>query len=525
MENIFSMIGSIDGKGDNVIRSKYKFFLTIISSIICAVMVCFYLFSIDKVGDIYIGSSKKVICSIKKDFLKDTVNNLVSEIDIKRNKKSANMEKFIARTVGIIDMKMDLTDEEFKDFLIDFFRDSSDYKNIMVVLWDDRADRPVYDPNHLSSSTWVDTVYNNAGTFTSYRVAMHGKYRYMVGVTKEYTESLVKADIQSTIRNVQFAGNSFIQVNEIVNYKGGNNFAVCRINPDVPQKEGTYLSTETPDAKGDFPYKTELEAINQKGEVFYSYSINKRGKDHDSKTMVYSKLYKDYNWVISMGIYLDDLNPYLEQIDQDSSQMVSRLTFLLVLLFAFILAISLSSISMIENLYHRNSRKQMESEMNVDALTGADTRRSGVRELTEAFRKFKRIGEGPGVMMCDLDHFKEINDKYGHSTGDKVLSEFVKEMKLFLRSSDIAIRWGGDEFIFLLQGLRQEAALDFCRKFILKVSELRIGGVEDELSITVSVGISFFKESDEAYTDALKRADEALYQSKERGRNHASVMN
>jgi diguanylate cyclase (GGDEF)-like protein len=167
----------------------------------------------------------------------------------------------------------------------------------------------------------------------------------------------------------------------------------------------------------------------------------------------------------------------------------------------------------------------MESEMNLDLLTGADTRRSGARELTDAFRKFKRLGEGPGVMMCDLDHFKEINDKYGHSAGDKVLSEFVKEMKLFLRSSDIVIRWGGDEFIFLLQGLRQEAALDFCHKFILKVSELRIEEMEEKLSITVSAGISFFKETDEAYTDALKRADEALYQSKERGRNHASVLN
>jgi diguanylate cyclase len=350
MDYIFSMIGYIDGKGDIAIRRKYKIFLTIISSIICAVMVCFYLFSIDKIGDIYIGSSKKVICSIKKDFLKDTVNNLVSEIDSKRTAKSTNLETFIASTAGIIDMKMDLTDQEFQDFFIDFFKDSPDYKNVMVVLWDDTASRVVFDPYHLSYATWVDTVYNNAGTFTSYRVAMHGKYRYFIGVTKEYTESLVKADISSTIRNVQFAGNSFIQVNEIVNYMGGKDFAVCRIYPDMPEKEGTYLSTDDPDTRGEFPYKTELEAIKKEGEVFYGYYVNRGHKDEDSKTMIYSKLYKEYNWVISMGIYLDDLNPYLKQINQDSSQMVSRLTFLLVLLFAFILAISLSAISLIENL-------------------------------------------------------------------------------------------------------------------------------------------------------------------------------
>ena len=204
--------------------------------------------------------------------------------------------------------------------------------------------------------------------------------------------------------------------------------------------------------------------------------------------------------------------------------MVSRLTYTLVLLFALILAVSLSSISLIENLYHRNSRKQMESEMNLDSLTGAATRRNGVKELTRAFHKFKQIGTGPGIMMCDLDHFKSINDKYGHSAGDRVLSLFVSEMKLFLRSSDMVIRWGGDEFVFLLQGLREEAAMDFCRKFILKVSELRIGDIKEELSVTVSVGITFFKDTDEDYIQAINRADEGLYQSKGKGRNSASVI-
>lgn len=487
-------------------------------------MVCFYLFSIDKIGQIYLGSSRDVICSIKKDFLKDTVNNLVTEIDLKRTAKSKNVEKYVARTFDIIDVKMDITDEEFHDFFIHFFQNNPDYKNVMVVLWDGSAQKAVYDPYGLSHETWGDTVYNNAGTFTAYRVAMHGKYRYFIGVTKEYTESLVKTDILSTIRGVQFAGNSFIRVNEIMNDKGGENYAVCRIYPDMPELEGSYLSTDTPDSKGDYPNKKELDGINKKGEIFYSYYVERRNSKEAAKTLVYSKRYQNYNWVISMGIYLDDLNPYLNQIDRESNQMVSRLTYALVLLFALILAVSLSSISLIENLYHRNSRKQMESEMNLDSLTGAATRRNGVKELTRAFHKFKQMGTGPGIMMCDLDHFKSINDKYGHSAGDRVLSLFVSEMKLFLRSSDMVIRWGGDEFVFLLQGLREEAAMDFCRKFILKVSELRIGDIKEELSITVSVGITFFKDTDEDYAQAVNRADEGLYQSKGKGRNSASVI-
>ncbi len=487
-------------------------------------MVCFYLFSIDKVGEIYIGKSKDAIYSIKKDFLKDTVNNLVSEIDMKRTSKSLYVEKFVNRTFAVINLKMDLSDKEFGDFFVGFFMDNPDYKSITAVLWDETEKKAVYDPKNISGATWEDTVNKNSNAFTSYQISRKGTYRFLIGVTKEYTDDLVKEDISKAIKGIQFAGNSYIWINEILDYRGGQNYAIGRIYPDMPENEGKYFSTDNSDIIGSFPYLSELEGINRDGELFLTYSLNDDEKGKQSQRLAYSKLYKDYNWVISMGIYLDDLNPYLDQINRESGEMVSRLTFLLVLLLVLILAIGLSSISMIENLYHWKSKHLMESELNVDSLTGAGTRRSGEKDLRDAFNKYKKLGTGPVIMMCDLDHFKNINDKHGHAAGDLVLVEFVNVTRDFLRSSDKIIRWGGDEFIIILFGMKEKAAVDFCDKYLTKIADLKVGDGNEELNITVSVGVTFFKDTDEDYMDAVNRADEALYQSKEKGRNHASII-
>lgn len=491
---------------------------------ICAVMVCFYLFSIDKVGEIYIGKSKEAIYSIKKDFLKDTVNNLISEIDTKRIRRSLYEEALVNRTFAAIHLKTDLSDKEFADFFTGFFMDNPDYESITAVLWDEAEKKPVYDPHNISGTTWEDTVFKNSDTFTSYQISRKGTYRFLIGVTKEHTETLVKEEISNSVKGITFAGNSHIWINEILNYGGGKNYAIGRVYQDMPENEGKYFSTDISDVTGSFPYLTELQGINRNGELFLTYRINDFEKGKESERLAYSKLYKDYDWVITMGISLDDLDPYLEQIDRESGDMVSRLTFLLVLLLVLILFIGLSSVSMIENLYHWKTKHLMESELNVDSLTGAGTRRSGEKDLQEAFNKYKKLGEGPGIMMCDLDHFKDINDKHGHSAGDLVLEEFVNVTKDFLRSSDKIIRWGGDEFIMILYGMKEKAVVDFCDKYLAKIADLKVGDANGELTINVSVGISFFRDTDKDYSEAVKRADEALYQSKEKGRNQACII-
>ncbi|MEY8353966.1 sensor domain-containing diguanylate cyclase [Lachnospiraceae bacterium 54-53] len=507
-----------------VIRRKYVISITIIVSIICTVMVCFYLFTIDKISNIYIDKSREAIYSIKKDFLKDTVNNLISEIEMKREAKSSYMERFAARTLGIIDLKADLADREFSDFFVRFFNDNPYYDFVTVIQWDDLENRAVYDPQNLAGPTWADTLDANISDMSAYRVFTHGNSSFFFGVTKAHVDNLVKAEIADIIKGTRFDGDSYIWVDEILNYEGGKDYAVRRIHPILPKMEGTRLSTDMADIRGDFPYLTQLQGINKDGELFYNYYFKKIKGNEIAPKLTYSKLYKDYDWVISMGIYLDDLQPYIDQTDGESRALVSRLTALLVLLLVVILIISLWSVSLIEKIYYRRLKRLMESEMKLDPLTKSDSRRSGTKDLTDAFREFKQSGANPGIVMCDVDNFKGINDKYGHSSGDQVLIEFVKEMKSLLRSSDKIIRWGGDEFIVILYGLKQKNALLLGNKFISAAASMRIPVQDEEIGITISIGFSFFRETDTDFTQALERADEALYKSKEEGRNQANII-
>ncbi|HCD45651.1 MAG TPA: diguanylate cyclase [Lachnoclostridium sp.] len=511
-------------KEECVIRRKYTIFLSTIICIICTVMVCFYLFSIDKVGDIYIEKSEEAIYNIKKDFLKDTVNNLISEIELRRAAKSSYVETFVSRTSDIINMKKDLPDSGFNDFFIRFFRDNPDYKSMIVVLWDNQANKAIYDPGNLAGDTWKDTLKANTSGLSSYRVFFHGDYAYLFGLTKSYVNELVKSDIANVIRNSKFDGNSYIWVNEIQNYQGGKNYAIRRIHPNLPDTEGIYLSTDMTDIAGNYPYLTELQGINKDGELYFSYYFKEPGSDKVSKKLAYAKLYKDYDWVVAMGVYLDDLQPYVDQTSKESKELVSRITLLLVLLLIVILIVSLFSISLLEKIYYRHAKKAMESELNQDVLTKAGNRRSGTNDLTNAFKEYKRTGLSPGIMMCDVDHFKGINDQYGHFAGDMALAEFVNVMKSTLRSTDKIIRWGGDEFVVILNGIEEKHVLDFGSKFLTSVSSLKILEHHEEIGITVSVGFSFFKEGDEDFHGALRRADEALYKSKSEGRNQANVI-
>ncbi|WP_410497733.1 diguanylate cyclase [Chitinibacter sp. S2-10] len=161
---------------------------------------------------------------------------------------------------------------------------------------------------------------------------------------------------------------------------------------------------------------------------------------------------------------------------------------------------------------------QLRQQSETDPLTGLSNRRHMTAVLQEYLDVFLRYGSPLSVLIFDVDHFKTINDNFGHDAGDKVLVEIAAVCRRELRNTDVSLRFGGDEFVILMSHTTPDVAIKLAERLRSQIEmalhELLVG-----LSVTISGGLSALAQSDTGTDDVLKRADAALYQAKRLGRN------
>lgn len=196
------------------------------------------------------------------------------------------------------------------------------------------------------------------------------------------------------------------------------------------------------------------------------------------------------------------------------------------LLVALALALVILLMGVRQSLLNRRLKQtliELERLATTDTLTDLPNRRHFLQYLHDTLRRIQRF-EGPAaLLMLDLDHFKRINDQYGHAAGDAVLQAFARTIQQALRQTDLAGRLGGEEFAILLPASQESAARTFAERLRERVAKLRIVHGPDTIRITVSIGISFLMPADAQAEAALARADAALYQAKTEGRNRIAV--
>lgn len=122
------------------------------------------------------------------------------------------------------------------------------------------------------------------------------------------------------------------------------------------------------------------------------------------------------------------------------------------------------------------------------------------------------------MLLIDVDHFKDINDQHGHTAGDLMLAHVAALLQRKLRRSDLAVRWGGEEFLVVLKGCDLVEAGQLAEKLRLSVEKDRYTLRNEAVGVTVSIGVSEF-DGKEAPDQAINRADQALYEAKRSGRN------
>ena len=155
-----------------------------------------------------------------------------------------------------------------------------------------------------------------------------------------------------------------------------------------------------------------------------------------------------------------------------------------------------------------------------DGLTGVDNRRALEQRLHEMFEHSLRLHEPISVVMCDIDHFKKVNDTYGHAAGDEVLKQFATILSEEAREIDRVGRYGGEEFLLLLPGTVLDAAVTFSERVRQRVDSHTFSYEGGTLKRTVSFGVASWPHPKIRGREAmLKAADDALYVAKESGRN------
>ncbi len=165
--------------------------------------------------------------------------------------------------------------------------------------------------------------------------------------------------------------------------------------------------------------------------------------------------------------------------------------------------------------------ERMQDMAAIDELTGLYNRRFGMKRLNEEYKRALRIEKCMCLIMLDIDHFKSINDTYGHQAGDYVLSTIGKILSESFRSEDIVMRYGGEEFLCVLCNSNSEGAIKRAEEIRKKIEEFDFIYRDHKIPVTISGGISILDMKKEKKTpeELIREADEALYTAKRTGRN------
>lgn len=165
-------------------------------------------------------------------------------------------------------------------------------------------------------------------------------------------------------------------------------------------------------------------------------------------------------------------------------------------------------------------RSEFEHLATRDSLTGALTRRVLIEACEQELSRCRRHGRSMALLVMDIDHFKAVNDTYGHQMGDRVLVDFVSRVSALLRRPDLLARFGGEEFVVLLHETGLDEAEAVARRILTRIAEPSPGLPP----VTVSIGVTINRPDEEQVDALLARADRALYKAKEAGRNRVAVV-
>ncbi|MGF6161598.1 diguanylate cyclase (GGDEF)-like protein [Pseudomonas sp. 2725] len=214
--------------------------------------------------------------------------------------------------------------------------------------------------------------------------------------------------------------------------------------------------------------------------------------------------------------FIPELNWYLF-VDKREDSALGEIRQSLYLNLLICLLVTLIVLALLNRVIKRYQDK-IQAQAILDSLTALPNRRGFDLLAAQAMHEARREPKPLTALLLDLDHFKALNDTYGHLAGDQVLIGFARDLESCLRHSDIVCRWGGEEFIVLLKDTNGKTGLMIAEKIRQHVEQQRYAYNSQALHVTVSIGLTT-QQPDDTLHSLLSRADHAMYRAKQTGRN------
>lgn len=177
----------------------------------------------------------------------------------------------------------------------------------------------------------------------------------------------------------------------------------------------------------------------------------------------------------------------------------------------------------INKLAQQQANKQLQELSRIDHLTGLYNRGHWESSLIQEFKRYDRYELPSSLIMLDIDHFKQVNDTYGHTVGDDVIRQVSRAIRAQIRDLDIAGRYGGEEFGIILTGTNADGAATFAERLRHTIEQMAVYAEGQEIKFTVSLGVCELSNQVSDHRVWIEQADQALYHSKETGRNRVSI--
>jgi signal transduction histidine kinase/BarA-like signal transduction histidine kinase len=290
-------------------------------------------------------NAKKVAQKNAEVSMKIDVENVISRIDTLRKQKRELSQVEIHHVIEILSAA---NEDQILDAAADSisYLDQSGGEAVPSLEITDASGTPVYQSDSLSADS-EDAILKETLQVGSYTVTAY--------TSQAKIDEIVKQEIHDEIHNTQYGNNQYVWVNEVVDFDGGDNYAIRRIHPNLSDTEGIYLSTSIQDAAGNYPYKSELEGIKANGEIYQTYYFKNLDDGKIALKYSYAKLYEPYSWIIATGIPLSNLYSVPNELEQQNT-VIGRA----VIAASVFLVLLLSSVTVIISRKNEQIRKAKE---------------------------------------------------------------------------------------------------------------------------------------------------------------------